>query len=96
MTVSQFARRRAVSRQFIQRVANSLIERKLVIAMGDAKDRRAPKLTLTHSGSAAANAIRKRELPYQRLLHEALSNSEIDEVIERLERFDAKLEEVIR
>lgn len=95
MTVSQFARNRSVSRQFIQRVANSLVERGLITAQPNARDRRAPRLTLTEAGTAAAQAIRAREVPYQRLLHEALSIPEIEETIERLQRFDSRLDEVL-
>jgi DNA-binding MarR family transcriptional regulator len=95
MTVSEFARSRAVSRQFIQRLANSLIERGLLQSVGNTQDRRAPKLQLTEAGRSEAAAIREREIPYQRLLHEALSDREIEETIERLQRFDASLDAVL-
>lgn len=95
LTVSEIARERAVTRQFIQRMVNSLLERGLVKTVANVKHRRSPKLALTADGANAAEQIKLRELPFQRVLHESLELGEVEQMLDALGRFDAALSAVL-
>lgn len=61
LTLSEIARDRAVSRQFIQKIAGSLIKDGLIAKMPNAASKKSPKLHLTASGRQSAADIFARE-----------------------------------
>jgi DNA-binding MarR family transcriptional regulator len=60
-TVAELARRRQVTRQHIQMLANGLLERELVIASDNPAHRRSPLISLSPSGTAMIERIITRE-----------------------------------
>ncbi|MBL9009954.1 MAG: winged helix-turn-helix transcriptional regulator [Alphaproteobacteria bacterium] len=62
-TVSQMARERRVSRQYLQRAVDDLIAMGLLAALPNPGHRRAPLIALTRRGAAMTAAIRNAEAP---------------------------------
>ncbi len=61
LTLSEIAGDRAVSRQFIQRVAAPLIGSSMITKIGNPKNRRSSKLALSKLGQTAVDNILRRE-----------------------------------
>jgi DNA-binding MarR family transcriptional regulator len=61
MTLPEIARDRAVSRQFIQRLAREMEARGWIALAPNPRHRRSPLLRLTAAGEAAARGVRERE-----------------------------------
>jgi DNA-binding MarR family transcriptional regulator len=61
MSASELARRRHVSRQHIQLLVNSLLERELVTAQENPSHRRSPLLALTPIGARTIRRMTTRE-----------------------------------
>jgi DNA-binding MarR family transcriptional regulator len=60
MTMSGFARRRSVSRQYIQKVAATPIREKWITLEPNPADRRAPLMTISPEGERRVRAQRRR------------------------------------
>lgn len=61
LTLSEIARDRAVSRQFIQKIAGSLIKNGLIDTLPNAANKKSPKLMLTVRGRQSVADIFARE-----------------------------------
>lgn len=61
MTLSEIAQDRAVSRQFIQRLAGEMEGRGWIAFERNPRHRRSPRLRLSPAGEAAARGVRIRE-----------------------------------
>jgi len=55
--MAELARRRGVSRQYIQKIASSLVEQGYLTLVPNPGDRRSPLMTATRSGKAALAAM---------------------------------------
>ena len=61
LTVPEIARERAVSRQFVQKIANGLIAQGLVVTAPNPKSRKSPLLTITEKGRRLLRTMYARE-----------------------------------
>lgn len=61
LTLSEIAERRAVSRQFIQKLATPLIAQGLLLAEPNPRHKRSPKLRLSDWGQRIVAKLRQRE-----------------------------------
>ncbi|TSB01362.1 MarR family winged helix-turn-helix transcriptional regulator [Sphingorhabdus contaminans] len=91
LTLSEIARDRAVSRQFIQKLAGSLLKDGFVTTMPNPASKRSPKLQLTASGRQCVADIFAREQAVKDRLAKAISHSEL----QRVNAVLAKVNEVL-
>ena len=87
LTVPQIARERAVSRQFVQKIANGLIAQGWVAAAPNPGSRKSPLLAITDEGKALVERMYAREA---RLLSRAVEDT--DASIEQLDQCRRTLE----
>ncbi len=80
LTLSEIARDRAVSRQFIQKVAGTLIKDGLIATMPNAASKKSPKLHLTVSGRQSVADIFSREQAIKDDLSMAITLCELRQV----------------
>ncbi|MCZ4091087.1 MarR family winged helix-turn-helix transcriptional regulator [Sinorhizobium psoraleae] len=96
LTVPEAARRLSMKRQFVQRMAASLLAKALIEKKPNPEHRRAYFCAPTPAGRELFNAIHQRELE---LLHAALGDINQTEVVVALRvmtRVDAAFEELAR
>lgn len=91
-TLSEIAADRAVSRQFIQRLAAELVDRGWVTTEQNPRHRRASLLTLTVEGRAAVVALREREAAVAQSIGPALSGADMIAAADVLRRLSGALE----
>lgn len=90
-TLSEIARDRAVSRQFIQKLAQTLIARDLIVALPNAANRKSPRFALTPAGEQALATIREREAEVQEALASVLQAADLEPALKVLDRLNAAL-----
>lgn len=92
-TVPQMARSRAVSRQYVQRIVNSLAEDGLVETARNPAHRRSPLIRITPAGTALVEAILEREHQELASLPLAASEDELRAAAALLQRIVAAFDE---
>ncbi len=90
-TLSDIARDRAVSRQFIQRSAAPLVRDGLVEPLANPRSRRSPLLSLTARGQNVVDGILAREQPLRATIAELVPAEDIARAADALARLDAAL-----
>lgn len=90
-TVPQLARMRPVSRQYMQRTVDELIDRGWLAANLNPDHRRSPKLSLTDGGRALLTRIAAREREWLDWIGAELGTAEVVAAAELLERVHALL-----
>lgn len=93
MTLSEIARDRGVSRQFVQRLAQDISRRGWIIAQANPHHRRSAKLDLTDEGRAAVEDLLKREAPLRTRMAASLRFADLKQVVETLDAASATLAE---
>lgn len=83
-TASALARARGVSRQFMQRLVDQLIQRGWAQATANPRHRRSPLLALTTEGRVQADAIRGAEAPWWRRLGAELDQADLEATLRTL------------
>ncbi len=77
LSLSEIARDRAVSRQFIQRVAGPLLEKAAIVLVANPRDKRSPKLALTDQGQAMVAGILTREAALSEAIAAVIARDDI-------------------
>ena len=87
-TVSQVAREKSVSRQHIQKLANSLVDLELVKCVENPGHKRSPLLKLTHKGSQLFQSIRKEESAFIQKMEKQFAAKDITKTLNTLIAFN--------
>jgi DNA-binding MarR family transcriptional regulator len=90
--VPDLARERLVSRQIVQTQINLLTKDGLVTAKTNPRHKRSKQIVLTHKGKALVERMLQREADLLRQAEIPISESELNETIERLQRVRKRLE----
>jgi DNA-binding MarR family transcriptional regulator len=90
-TVPQLARMRPVSRQYMQRTVDELLDRGWLAAGPNPDHRRSPKLSLTDGGRALLTRIAEREREWLGRMGGELGDAEVVAAADLLERIHALL-----
>lgn len=90
--VPDLARERLVSRQIVQTQINLLTEDGLVTSKPNPRHKRSRQIVLTHKGKALVERMLEREAALLRQADIPVSESEVQETIERLRRIRSHLE----
>ena len=96
LTLSEIARDRAVSRQFIQRIAAPLIVKGIVATVANPANRRSSKLELTEDGKAVVALILRREEPIREAIKKAIATDEITIALNVLTKLDAAVQSYMK
>lgn len=78
LTVPAIGRRLILPRQFIQKIANELLEVALIERLENVAHKRSPLFTLTQEGRVAIEAIKARETEIMRPIAKALKPGDIE------------------
>lgn len=91
LTLSDIARDRAVSRQFIQRMAAPLVQLQAIETVANPRSRRSPLLALTGKGRVMVAGIHAREAPLRAALADSIPAAELETLAQILAKFEAAL-----
>lgn len=94
-TLSDIARDRAVSRQFIQRSAAPLVRDGTVELLDNPRSRRSPLLALTGKGRQAVEGILARERPFRAIVARLVPSEDIARATVALAHLDAALQTAV-
>ncbi len=92
LTVPELARRRSVSRQYVQTVVNGLLADGLIETRPNPGHKRSPCLEATEAGIALIEEADRREAPFVEAIGAKFKRSELSETIDLLERLRAALD----
>jgi DNA-binding MarR family transcriptional regulator len=95
-TVPELARRKGVSRQHVQVLANALAAARLIDARPNPAHLRSPLLELTEAGRQTFEAMRARETPLLVAVASALEGRPLDDVLAVLRELGDAVEDAAR
>ena len=91
MTAARLADIRPVSRQAVHKLAEQLIERRLIAQFDNPRDKRAPLLALTDNGRGEIERLRAAEDPQLARLFRDLAPDDVDAAVRILEALSERM-----